>query len=256
MSLDLGPLLDDFDYKSGEVVARKIVGLDGREKIQMRTELGLIQMEADGSPDGVRPHGCESLLHYHRERVESREWTDPKDASLALTTEDCRALRDEATTYYLRYVCCLRLRDFARAVRDTGRNLEAMDFCSRHAAPEDAEYLERYRPYVLMMHARARAGQFLEMGELSNAADTIAQAVLTVKRLLEAAQDEPSPPSDIEDATDLAGYADLDLVDLGLAPQVRLRLQLQEAVEREDYKLAAQIRDSIRALDEGSGPDA
>ena len=68
MSLDLNTILKDWPYESGTVKVRKITGLDGREKLQLRVDLGLLQMEITGRPDGRRPHNCESLLEYHRRR--------------------------------------------------------------------------------------------------------------------------------------------------------------------------------------------
>ena len=65
-NLDLNDLLEGWPHEPGQVKARKIVGRDGCEKIQLRIDLGLIQMELHGRPDGHRPHGFESLLHYHQ----------------------------------------------------------------------------------------------------------------------------------------------------------------------------------------------
>jgi hypothetical protein len=62
MSLDLNTILKDWPYESGTVKVRKITGLDGREKLQLRVDLGVLQMEITGRPDGRRPHNCESLL--------------------------------------------------------------------------------------------------------------------------------------------------------------------------------------------------
>ena len=69
MSLDLNTILKDWPYESGTVKVRKITGLDGREKLQLRVDLGVLQMEITGRPDGRRPHNCESLLEYHRKRA-------------------------------------------------------------------------------------------------------------------------------------------------------------------------------------------
>jgi hypothetical protein len=68
MSEDIALLLHGWDYNANEVTVRKIVGIDGREKIQMRLDLGVLQMETEGRPDGMRPHGRESLLEYHQDR--------------------------------------------------------------------------------------------------------------------------------------------------------------------------------------------
>ena len=52
MSKDLGPILGDWPHEPGQITVRKIRGTDGRVKIQLRVDLGLLQMEADGRPDG------------------------------------------------------------------------------------------------------------------------------------------------------------------------------------------------------------
>ena len=67
MSFDITDILRDCPYEPGQMSARRITGRDGFDKIQMRLDLGLLQMEVTGSPDGIRPHGCESLLEYHYE---------------------------------------------------------------------------------------------------------------------------------------------------------------------------------------------
>ncbi len=69
MSKDIGTLLNEWEYDPFNHV-RKIVGEDGREKIQVRVELGILQMEVDGRPDGKRPYGMESLLDYYQSQFE------------------------------------------------------------------------------------------------------------------------------------------------------------------------------------------
>ncbi len=64
MSKDLTVLLHGWDYNPNEVTVRRVLGIDGREKIQMRLDLGVLQMEVSGRPDGKRPYGHESLLEY------------------------------------------------------------------------------------------------------------------------------------------------------------------------------------------------
>src|SRR2546429_7269356 len=68
-SKDLTPLLKGWDYEPGTINVRKIFGADGRPKVQMRVELGLLQMELNGRPDGARPHGHESLLDYFEQQL-------------------------------------------------------------------------------------------------------------------------------------------------------------------------------------------
>src|SRR5437773_1196014 len=68
-SKDILPMLKGWDYEPGTINVRKINGLDGRQKIQMRLDLGLLQMELNGRPDGATPHGYDSLLDYHEEQL-------------------------------------------------------------------------------------------------------------------------------------------------------------------------------------------
>ncbi|MBD3175878.1 MAG: hypothetical protein GF320_11905 [Armatimonadia bacterium] len=247
MSLDLDPLLDGFDYTPGEVTARKVSGRDGREKIQMRTELGLIQLEADGPPDGHERLGYPSLLHFHRARMSEWQPGTGASASLRLSAEECRELFDEATVYYLRYICCLQLKEYRRAERDTTRNLEVMDLCMEHAANEDDRYaLEQYRPFVLMMRARARAGRLMSEGDPAGAADSIADAIAAVRQLM-SDQDQADLYDDAaEDIHALEALA-AELKDYGggVVDRVQLQLELRRAIDREDYRRAAELRDAL-----------
>ena len=61
---DISDTLCGWPYVPGEVTARTIQGRDGLEKVQLRVDLGLLQMNVDGRPDGMRPHGAESLLDF------------------------------------------------------------------------------------------------------------------------------------------------------------------------------------------------
>ncbi|SVD52673.1 uncharacterized protein METZ01_LOCUS405527, partial [marine metagenome] len=66
MTQDITRLLADWDYEPGELRVRKIDGDDGLPKIQIRMDLGLMQLEWEGRPDGTRPHDTDSLLTYFR----------------------------------------------------------------------------------------------------------------------------------------------------------------------------------------------
>lgn len=69
MDFDIGPLLESWEYQPGQIVARKFVGKDGKEKIQLRVDVGILQMNADGRPDGKRPMGCASLYDHYQVRL-------------------------------------------------------------------------------------------------------------------------------------------------------------------------------------------
>ena len=55
MNFDISHLLEQWDYQPGQVVVRRVTGKDGKEKIQLRVDLGILGMtfgEGDGDGDG------------------------------------------------------------------------------------------------------------------------------------------------------------------------------------------------------------
>src|SRR3954451_20955924 len=106
MSLDLNSLLKDWPHESGSIKVRKILGLDGREKLQLRIDLGVLQMELTGRPDGQRPHGAESLLSHHQLRAAHAE---SKGDAYELPPEQCAELQQEGIQYYHRYLSLFQI---------------------------------------------------------------------------------------------------------------------------------------------------
>ncbi|RYZ79637.1 MAG: hypothetical protein EOP06_26825, partial [Proteobacteria bacterium] len=163
MSKDLAVLLQGWDYNSNEVTVRRVVGADGREKIQMRLDLGVLQMEISGRPDGKRPYGFESLLEYQLAQKESASTSTTDWSQWTLDSEACSDLKQEAMQYYYRYLSLFHLGDYHEVIRDTTRNITVFDLIRDYAEDEaDRMSLEQFRPYVLMMNARARACLALE----------------------------------------------------------------------------------------------
>ena len=112
MIRDLRTILEGWDYQPGKISVRKIIGRDGREKIQTRIDLGVLQLECQGRPDGHRPQGWDSMLECQEQRL--REHTDVygDDEDFILSPEDCRELRHEAYLYYQRYLSLFVLEEF------------------------------------------------------------------------------------------------------------------------------------------------
>ena len=55
MSEDIGHILKAWRYDPGEDITVRIIrGDDNRSKVQMRIEMGIMQMEIDGHPAGDR----------------------------------------------------------------------------------------------------------------------------------------------------------------------------------------------------------
>src|SRR3989441_4275944 len=167
MSSDLNSILSDWPHETGKIKVRKIVGLDGREKLQLRIDLGMLQMELTGRPDGVRPFGCESLLDYHQRRA-ARKLEEGE--IYQLTPEQCAELQQEGIQYYHRYLSLFQINDFEGVVRDTQRNLDLFAFVAEHTDREEFSWsLQQFRPYVLMMNTRAKASILLGQGKFAEA---------------------------------------------------------------------------------------
>lgn len=64
MIRDITAILDDWPFEPGQISARMIQAEDGEPRIQIRLDLGLLQMHTEGRPDGEEPNGFRSLLDY------------------------------------------------------------------------------------------------------------------------------------------------------------------------------------------------
>jgi UvrB/uvrC motif len=240
-NLDLNDLLDGWPHEPGQVKARKIVGRDGCEKIQLRIDLGLIQMELHGRPDGHRPHGFESLLHYHQ----AKSAIAKSDArTYSLSEADVTALQHEGIQYYHRYLSLFQLRDFENVVRDTERNLDMFDFVSEHSADVT---LEQFRPYVIMMNTRARASLELKEGNTTEAVKLIQAG----KEKIEAFYRAVGQPEYIGSSNEIAFLDDWSAeirAAVPLTPLETMERDLKRAIADEAYERAAELRDAIRSL--------
>jgi len=215
----------------------------------MRLDLGLLQMESSGRPDGKRPYGFESLLEYYENRRNVYRQEHGTDTDFKLPSEDCAELRNEALQYYYRYLSLLHLEDYAGVERDTARNLHVFDLIHKYADnEEDRLALEKYRPYVLMMNARARANLALQQNRPIESLRIIEETLDRIRDFLR--------KHDREDYFDQSGEV---LFLKQLAQEIRgsiprdprddLRKRMRKAVQEEDYELAARIRDEIRRLE-------
>lgn len=243
---DLAHILSAWPYESGTINVRRIMGADGAPKLQMRLELGVLQMEVSGRPDGLKPHGFESLLDYHESQLsEHRHKHGNMIQGFALRPEECQLLREEAAMYYQRYLSLFVLGDFAAVVRDTTRNLRVLDLCSKFAADEhDRLVLEQYRPYILMMNTRATASILYKNQKLHQALDTVRHGLASIRTFFEKFGHAEAFES-CEEAKVLKKFAREIKKKLPVGMVERLQRKLKRAVANEQYELAAKLRDEI-----------
>jgi hypothetical protein len=249
MNVDLSEVLKGWPYEPGKVNVRVITGDDGEPRIQVRLDLGLLQMHVEGRPDGQRPHDFGSLLEYFEAQLDEKSGGG-EDEAFSLSSEDCRALREEAVQYYHRYVALLVLEDYEGVVRDTTRNLRVLDFCAQHAAAEsDRNVMEQFRTYITMIRARAMAGQAIKDNEPKAAIHAIDEGLESLRQhFIE--NDRPELFDQSGEVQALRGMRDALVPKLPVSQKSELHERLARAIEQENYELAAILRDEIRLLKE------
>jgi len=245
MSLDLNTILRDWPHENGNVKVRKIAGLDGREKLQLRVDLGVLQMEMTGRPDGERPHNCESLLEYHQRRAIRAE---EKGEAYELTPEQCAELQQEGIQYYHRYLSLFQINDFAGVMRDTQRNLDLFTFVAEHTDREELSWsLQQFRPYVLMMNTRARASILLGEGKFAEAMGEIERGRDAISEFFQ----RSNFPELVSKSSEIA-FLDEWLEEVkAKRPLSKLEImqrEMEAAIAKELYERAAELRDAIKLL--------
>jgi hypothetical protein len=252
VTLDISPSLADWRFQPDEVTVRSIVGDDGREKIQLRLDLGLMQMEVDGRPDGARIEGYDSWLEMHTARQSQREAANPDGAPYLLAPEDCAELMREGVQYYHRYICFWALERYELCARDTQRNLRLFRFVRDHARLDrDKLQFDQWRPYVTMMHARAVATPLIETRQIEAALGAIDAGIRGIQRFL-ADYGREDQADQVHELTFLHQWR-RELVGSSKAsdPISELRDRLAKAIAGERYEEAAELRDQLDRL---SGP--
>jgi len=245
MSLDLNTILKDWPHQNGSIKVRKIIGLDGHEKLQLRIDLGVLQMELSGRPDGVRPYGCESLLEYHQRRAARVE---ERGETYQLTPEQCAELQQEGIQYYHRYLSLFQINDFAGVVRDTQRNLDLFDFVVSHTDREELSWtLQQFRPYVLMMNTRGKASIFLSQGKFPEAMAEIERGRDAIHEFFQRSN-FPELASRSSEVHFLEQWLEEVRAKRPLSKIEIMQREMESAVAKELYERAAQLRDAIKQL--------
>jgi hypothetical protein len=253
MRRDLDEALHGWPYEpeSGEVIAREVQARDGRTVLQIRVELGVLQLEVSGRPDGTRPHGFATYLEYLRYRSAARgivAGVSNKTPAWRMSQEHCTETDREFVQFSHRRMAWLALMRYDRALRDADHTLALMDFVVAYGLDDD--YIashERFRGLVLFHRSQAAAALALERRRPEEAIDIVREGVAQLGRHQEEwfgdrASDESPDQTLIEQLLVLEHE-----IRKNFGVGKTLREQLDEAVGREDYERAARLRDQIRA---------
>ena len=76
-SQHIDDILKEWPYEAESLNVRLTKGDDGRKIIQMRIDMGLLQLEVSGRPDGTEPHGEQTYQdHLVAESIRNHpDWT-------------------------------------------------------------------------------------------------------------------------------------------------------------------------------------
>lgn len=236
---DIDHILRCWTFRPDMVRARMVKARDGRPVLQMRIDLGLLQMETVGRPDGRRPHGHPSYLDYLMERAARTTGV------FVLSDRQCQEVDREFLQYHHRRLCWLALGEFRRAVADADHALALLDFASEHAP--DLQWVslhEQSRPLVLFHRAQAATLHALEEKTPEMAAEEIDRGLAQVQTAIALLSEEPGPEETLmlEQLQRLRAW-----VRENCQEERSLQERLAEAIASEQYELAAQIRDQLRA---------
>jgi len=230
MSLDLDHLLRDFPFEPGRVNARLIRVGPTREVLQVRVELGLLQLECAGRPDGG-PSVLEALGR----------------SAGALDATETASLRLELVQYQQRAVAFLAVGEPARALADADLVLAGTELMLVRGLSSERDWAEGARFSVLVLRTRCAAAAMVSRGRQREAGGAIDAGL---SRLREAA--ERIGIGDgfdaLGDVIALRALRDTLVPQLPPAQRAELESRLRAAIMAENYELAAILRDELRML--------
>jgi hypothetical protein len=248
MSLDLDELMAEWPCAAGESAARMIIGRDGSEQLQLRIDLGVLQMELDGRPDGARHHGMSGALDYVRHELSLNGGS--------VAPEDWEEVLREWSQYNYRRVALANFVDqrlgqgagptarpfIVRALRDIEVCLEGLALLTRERG--DAGDLTQHHPALIFSRARLRT-QLRVLDEQHD--EAVEEVILGREELDNLLRDNGLDGTDRDQDPGIIYLRELERrIREQYGITLTLREKLERAVDSEDFEAAAAIRDELR----------
>lgn len=232
----LDHLLQQWAFDPQTLNSRLVKGRDGRDVIQMRVDMGVLQMETIGRPDGAQPYGCSTFLDYCQSLL-------LEDAARKLDEDECNEVDREFMQFYHRRICWLRLQYYHRAVMDADHTLRLMDVSEKMSPDDDwTNSHEQYRPFVLFHRTQAEALAELDDNGAEEAVQAINSGLDEIRKFFIKHEAEEHFESD-ELVTRLIDLRESLRSEYSVGQTLKERLE--EAIEKEHYELAAKLRDEL-----------
>jgi len=267
VSKDLSQVLNTWPLDPGSVNARIIKGYDGQHQIQLRLDCGILQMDLDGRPDGLRPHRCQTYLEYLERQARAHDTlTTPEGNEFIPSRRGWFELDREMTQYYHRRLALLtvarKAQDddndelarscYRRAARDAEYTLRAMDFIRNYCDDEEhVEGHERIRPFVLWHRTIALTQQQILDKDFDQAVELVKEGMGNIAQVY----DDHGLTKWLKHDPSMAELKTLEKqIRRRYGIQATLQEQLRTALSKEDYEAAARLRDELKAKGRFSPP--
>ena len=237
---DIDDVLRNWPYSAEEVRVRTIKASEGREVLQMRVELGVLQLETTNRPDGQRPSGFDTYLDFLLAE-------ELRGETIELSDEQCIEIDREFMQFYHRRICWLQLGEYARAVEDADHTLALMDFVERHSPDEEWTFShEKYRPLVLFHRTHAAARAVLDgPGGAEAAISEINAGLQRIREFFDG--DERFAEVEFEKLEFVEQLMELrETLRTEFKVGKTLNERLTDAIANEQYEEAAKLRDELR----------
>lgn len=241
MSQDIDEALRGWEVKAGTVQARQVEAADGRQVLQMRLDLGIVQMESENRPDGTRPHGFPTYFKYLQFQADEK---GRQGRRFVLSEEQCMEADREFIQFYHRRICWMALENFRRAVADADHTLAFMDFIRDHSPNDDyTQAHEQYRGFVMFHRIESAAALRVQEKSPETAIDEITSGLEKLQAFF--------VEHNVEEQLDENPMIEqLRKMEQALRQkhgiEATLREQLAKAVANEQYEVAAKLRDALR----------
>ena len=243
---DIDNILKQWPFDPQSVNVRMLESSQ-RRVLQMRVDMGILQLEIDGRPDGNRFQGATTYFEFLQRKSQQSE------SDFELDEDSCLEIDREFVQFYHRRVCWLQLKEFKLAVRDADHTLGLMDFCKEHSPDEQWTIShEQYRPFVLYHRTQAAALAHINGEEEDEEIENPEMAQLAIEEVNEGleklkelfveyqAEDQFDEDELVQRLTEFREGL-REKYDVGAT----LKEQLAQAIACEDYELAAQLRDQL-----------
>lgn len=251
--MDLSIITDGWPYdeENDAENVRKVVGVDGKTKIQVRIPNGVVQWESEGRPDGRRPFGHATVLACCERRL-----SDGEDIDDALSPELVDELVLELFDYYRRSQALFHLGDYDHTLSDIVHALRILKLL-RLYAPHESLQFDQYRPGLLVDRARAQMLMEVRQGQLREAFDALNQGINDIEgfylehEMDDQIADSPERQILVELRRSLRERHNVPLNDQEILRS--LRVEQEVAIRKENYEMAARLRDKIESLKQRIG---